>query len=83
MKTVYLGRPWPTRLAWHRDLSAAWQHAFDDVTPGASLAFATTGIGFGIDGVSYSGQFADEVTDNAVKGRPHLAVLSGPQLSLS
>ncbi|MGH6792221.1 MAG: autotransporter domain-containing protein, partial [Methyloceanibacter sp.] len=75
-------------------VSAAWQHAFDDVTPGASLAFATTGIGFSITGVplaqdsllleagldfnisatatlgvSYSGQFADEVTDNAVKGR--------------
>ena len=32
-------------------LSAAWQHAFDDVTPGAALAFATTGIGFGITGV--------------------------------
>jgi len=25
-------------------ISAAWQHAFDDVTPGAALAFATTGI---------------------------------------
>ena len=32
-------------------LSAAWQHAFDDVTPGASLAFATTGIGFDVAGV--------------------------------
>jgi len=32
-------------------LSAAWQHAFDDVTPGAALAFASTGIGFGIEGV--------------------------------
>jgi outer membrane autotransporter protein len=75
-------------------ISAAWQHAFDDVTPGAVLAFASTGIGFdvagvplaedsalldaGMDfavsdritaGVSYSGQFSDEVTDNAVKGR--------------
>ncbi|GFO81008.1 MAG: hypothetical protein A49_06350 [Methyloceanibacter sp.] len=74
--------------------SAAWLHAFDDVTPGASLAFATTGIGFdvtgvplaedsalldaGVDfalsdrlsaGVSYSGQYADEISDNAVKGR--------------
>jgi outer membrane autotransporter protein len=26
-------------------LSAAWQHAFDDVTPDAALAFAATGIG--------------------------------------
>jgi uncharacterized protein with beta-barrel porin domain len=25
--------------------SAAWQHAFDDVTPEAALAFASTGIG--------------------------------------
>ena len=75
-------------------LSAAWQHAFDDVTPAAALAFADTGIGFtvygvpqaqdsalidtGFDlalgprttaGVSYSGQFGDRVTDNAVKGR--------------
>ena len=32
-------------------ISAAWQHAFDDVTPGAALAFASTGIGFGIEGV--------------------------------
>ena len=32
-------------------ISAAWLHAFDDVTPGASLAFATTGIGFAVDGV--------------------------------
>ncbi|MGH6792360.1 MAG: autotransporter outer membrane beta-barrel domain-containing protein [Methyloceanibacter sp.] len=30
---------------------AARQHAFDDVTPDASLAFATTGMGFGITGV--------------------------------
>jgi outer membrane autotransporter protein len=75
-------------------MSAAWQHAFDDVTPDAALAFATTGIGFtvagiplaedsalldaGFDftlaenataGVSYSGQFGNGVTDNAVKGR--------------
>lgn len=75
-------------------ISAAWQHAFDDVTPGAALAFASTGIGFGITGVplaedsllieagldlalspnatlgvSYSGQHASEVSDNAVKGR--------------
>jgi outer membrane autotransporter protein len=84
---------WNTMLVIPK-ISAAWQHAFDDVTPGASLAFATTGIGFAIDGVplaqdsllleagldfsisatatlgvSYSGQFADDVTDNAVKGR--------------
>ena len=73
-------------------VAAAWQHAFDDVTPDASLAFASTGIGFagvplarnsllveaGLDlslsptatvGVSYSGQFASELQDNAVKGR--------------
>ena len=75
-------------------LSAGWQHAFDDVTPSAALAFASTGIGFavtgvplaedsalidaGLDialgakataGVSYSGQFGESVTDNAVKGR--------------
>ena len=74
-------------------LSAAWQHAFDDVTPDAALAFGSTGIGFSITGVppaedsalidagldlalgpnttagvSYSGQFGDGVTDNAVKG---------------
>lgn len=75
-------------------IEAAWLHAFDDVTPGASLAFATTGIGFAVDGVplaedsalldagldfalsdrlsagfSYQGQYADSVSDNAVKGR--------------
>jgi outer membrane autotransporter protein len=74
--------------------SAAWQHAFDDITPGAALAFASTGIGFdvtgvplaensllveaGLDlnlsptatlGVSYSGQIASDLIDNAVKGR--------------
>ena len=32
-------------------LSAAWQHTFGDLTPDAALAFATTGIGFGADGV--------------------------------
>ena len=32
-------------------LSAAWQHAFDDVTPDAALAFAATGIGFTVYGV--------------------------------
>ena len=31
--------------------SAAWQHAFDDVTPEAALAFAPTGIGFTMTGV--------------------------------
>jgi outer membrane autotransporter protein len=75
-------------------VSAAWQHTFDDATPGAALIFASTGIGFtvygvplaedsalldtGLDfalgarttaGVSYSGQFGDRVTDNAVRGR--------------
>jgi outer membrane autotransporter protein len=75
-------------------VSAAWQHAFDDVTPDAALAFASTGIGFdvtgvplaensllveaGLDlnlsptatlGVSYSGQIASDLADNAVKGR--------------
>ncbi|BAQ17140.1 hypothetical protein GL4_1686 [Methyloceanibacter caenitepidi] len=75
-------------------VEAAWLHAFDDITPGASLAFATTGIGFSIDGVplaedsalldagvdfalsdrlsagvSYQGQYADSLEDNAVKGR--------------
>nr|WP_141702128.1 autotransporter domain-containing protein [Methyloceanibacter stevinii] len=69
-------------------------HAFNDVTPDASLAFATTGIGFAIDGVplaedsaildagldfaiserltagvSYTGQWANSVSDNGVKGR--------------
>ena len=32
-------------------ISAAWQHAFDDVTPGAAFAFASTGISFEITGV--------------------------------
>ncbi|WP_208430877.1 autotransporter outer membrane beta-barrel domain-containing protein [Methyloceanibacter caenitepidi] len=75
-------------------IEAAWLHAFDDVTPGASLVFATTGIGFDVDGVplaedaalldagvdfalsdrlsagvSYQGQYADSLEDNAVKGR--------------
>jgi uncharacterized protein with beta-barrel porin domain len=32
-------------------VSAAWQYAFDDVTPDAALVFAPTGIGFAITGV--------------------------------
>ncbi|MCB1442104.1 MAG: autotransporter domain-containing protein [Methyloceanibacter sp.] len=76
--------------AWHHD--CFWHGA--DLVPAASLAFATTGIGFdiagvplaedsalldaGVDfaltdrlsaGVSYQGQYADSVSDNAVKGR--------------
>jgi outer membrane autotransporter protein len=31
--------------------SLAWQHAFGDLTPGAMLAFQSTGIGFDISGV--------------------------------
>ena len=31
--------------------SAAWQHAFEDVTTAARLAFASTGIGFTVYGV--------------------------------
>ena len=31
--------------------SAAWQHAFDDVTPDAALVFSSTGIGFTVFGV--------------------------------
>jgi len=31
--------------------SAAWQHAFDDVTPEAAFLFASTGIGFTVTGV--------------------------------
>jgi outer membrane autotransporter protein len=75
-------------------VSAAWKHAFGDVTPEATIAFASTGIGFdltgvplaedsalidaGLDlnlsptaslGVSYSGQLAHNLTDNAVRGR--------------
>jgi outer membrane autotransporter protein len=32
-------------------VSAAWQHAFDDVTPGAALTLASTGSGFTVYGV--------------------------------
>ncbi len=32
-------------------LSAAWRHAFNDVTPNATLTFASTGIGFTVHGV--------------------------------
>jgi outer membrane autotransporter protein len=31
--------------------SVAWQHAFDDVTPTATLRFLGTGAGFGVAGV--------------------------------
>jgi len=33
------------------DPKPSWQHAFDDITPGAALAFASTGIGFDVTGV--------------------------------
>ena len=39
--------------------SAAWQHAFDDVTPEAALAFASTGFGFTITGAPRARQRAD------------------------
>jgi outer membrane autotransporter protein len=39
-------------------ISAAWQHAFDYVTPGAALAFASTGIGFTVYGVPLAGDSA-------------------------
>ena len=51
-----LGLRAATNYAWKgasitpRD-SAAWQHAFDDLTPDAALVFALTGIGFDVTGV--------------------------------
>ena len=75
-------------------ITAAWQHAFGDVEPGAALAFVTTGAGFDVVGVplakdsflietgfdfsisqnatlgfAYSGQFSENVEDDAFKGR--------------
>ena len=43
-------------MAWYSctvtpHVSAAWQHAFDDITPTAALAFASTGIGFTMTGI--------------------------------
>ena len=51
-----LGLRFGTVVAWKEmalvpHASAAWQHAFDDVTPEAALAFASTGIGFDVTGV--------------------------------
>ena len=51
-----LGLRAATTMTWGQTLvtphiSAAWQHAFDDVTPGAAFAFASTGISFEITGV--------------------------------
>jgi outer membrane autotransporter protein len=34
--------------------SLAWQHAFGDVSPGAALAFGSTGVGFNVYGVPIS-----------------------------
>jgi len=52
-------------------ISAAWLHAFDDVTPDAALAFASTGIGFAIDGVPLAEDSAllDAGLDFAVSDR--------------
>ena len=41
--------------------SAAWQHAFDDVTPEAALAFASTGFGFTMTGAPRARQRADRL----------------------
>jgi outer membrane autotransporter protein len=74
--------------------SAAWQYAFDNLTPDAALIFSSMGTGFAVTGVplarnsalidvgfdlnldptltlgvSYTGQFANDLQDNAVKGR--------------
>ena len=51
-----LGLRAATTFAWNSvaltpHVSAAWQHAFDDVTPGAALAFTSTGISFDVIGV--------------------------------
>ena len=51
-----LGLRAATTMAWNSvtitpHVSAAWQHAFDDVTPGAALAFASTGNSFDVTGV--------------------------------
>jgi outer membrane autotransporter protein len=94
-----LGLRAATTMAWNSvtvtpHASAAWLHAFGEVTPDAALAFASSGVGFvtfgvplaensllveaGLDlnlsptatlGVSYSGQLAEDLQDNAVKGR--------------
>ena len=40
-----------SRQSPRQHLSAAWQHAFDELTPDAALAFTTTGIGFTVYGV--------------------------------
>ena len=52
-------------------ISAAWQHAFDDVTPGAALAFASTGIGFSIAGMPLAEDFVllDTGLDFAISDR--------------
>jgi outer membrane autotransporter protein len=41
----------PKGMALTPRASLAWQHAFGDVTPAASLAFASTGIAFGTAGL--------------------------------
>jgi len=75
-------------------VSAAWQHAFGDLTSDAALVLSSMGTGFVVAGVplaqnsalidagfdlnlrpavtlgfSYSGQFANNLQDNAVNGR--------------
>jgi outer membrane autotransporter protein len=51
--------------------SLAWQHAFGEITPAATLAFVSTGIGFGVLGVPIA-------EDSALLDAAQLAVLSDP-----
>jgi outer membrane autotransporter protein len=65
-------------------LSAAWQHAFDDVTPAAALAFAGGGPNFTIAGVPlaqdsalFEAGFDLRLTPNATMGVSYLGQFAG------
>jgi outer membrane autotransporter protein len=64
--------------------SLAWQHAFDDVTPAAALAFQSTGIPFGIVGLPIARDEAvveagldARVSSRATVGISYLGQLAG------
>jgi outer membrane autotransporter protein len=64
--------------------SAAWQHAFGDLTPGAALTFQSTGIGFDIAGVPLArdaalveGGFDLRINPNAMVGLSYTGQIAG------
>jgi len=61
----------------------AWQHAFDDVTPAAALAFQSTGAAFAISGVPIArdAALAEAGVDLRISARAKLSLAYSGQLA--